>query len=124
MVLITWFTGFFRRPGLEVQPKRTVDERTPLLQEETSYAQLPAEISTDDNTQQASSSKQPRVAGLSVNIGGGETTILFHTAHPTSPFNVPIQLDGRKIDVNVQKLNDGIFIVDFSSAVGGSLKMG
>ncbi|KAJ6574766.1 hypothetical protein B0H19DRAFT_1254422 [Mycena capillaripes] len=125
MVLITWLTGIFRRPGLEVQPKRTtVDERTPLLQEETSYAQLPVEVSTDDNAQQASSSKQIRVAGLSVDIGGGETTILFQTAYPTYPFNVPIQLNGRKIDVNVQTLDEGILVVDFSSAAGGSLKIG
>jgi hypothetical protein len=106
-----------------MQSRRITDERTPLLQE-TSHAQPRVEVSIEDNAQQASSSRQPDASGISVDIGSGETTLLFYTAHPTSSFDVPIQLNGRNADINVHKFNDELFVVDFSSSTGGSLKIG
>ncbi|KAJ7919093.1 hypothetical protein B0H13DRAFT_1990390 [Mycena leptocephala] len=123
MVLLTWITGLFRRPRPKMQSRRITDERTPLLQD-TSHAQPRVEVSIEDNVQQASSSRQPDASGISVDIGSGETTLLFHTAHPTSSFDVPIQLNGRNADINVHKFNDELFVVDFSSSTGGSLKIG
>ncbi|KAJ7655157.1 hypothetical protein DFH06DRAFT_1201733 [Mycena polygramma] len=120
MVLLTWITSLFGGPRVEVQPKRIANERTPLLQE-PSYAQLPT---TQDDAHHDPSNKKSRASGLSIEVGSSETTLLFQPEHTSTVFVVPIQLGGQNIDFDVQRLNNGIFVVHLSSTTGGSLTIG
>ncbi|KAJ7139785.1 hypothetical protein C8R44DRAFT_975527 [Mycena epipterygia] len=129
LAFLNWFTRIFSR--VKVQPKRVADERTPLLQEESSYpsAQPHVEVPTpvQKNVRPPQSEEQPHItstSAISANVGGGKTIILFQAPHSTSLFNVPIQLNGHEIDLNVQKISNVLFIVDFSSTTGGKLKIG
>ncbi|KAJ6519481.1 hypothetical protein C8R45DRAFT_886016 [Mycena sanguinolenta] len=120
--LFGWLARLLRRRRADIPPKRTVDERTPLLQQE----QPRVEVSIlDDPEPQASSSEQAAVSGISFDVGGGQTTILFQATRPSS-FHVPVQLNGQNIDsdIHVQKLSDKLFVVEFTSTTGGALKIG
>ncbi|KAF7339957.1 RING finger protein 8 [Mycena venus] len=118
VVLLNWFARLFGRRRVELPSKRTADEQTPLLQE-----QPRVEVSEQDPATQPASSSEQCASGISVDIDGGATTILFKAAHPTSSLNIPLHLNGRNIDFNEQKLGDGLFVVEFSSTTGGSLKI-
>jgi hypothetical protein len=120
MVLLNWVVRFFGGRGIEVQPKRIADERTPLLQEQP-RVEVP---SPDSAASEASSSTQPRGSGVSFDVGSGETTILFQAAHQGSAFDVPIQLNRQNVDANVQKLDGRLFTVQFTSTTGGTLSIG
>ncbi|KAJ7666458.1 hypothetical protein B0H17DRAFT_265530 [Mycena rosella] len=125
-VLFAWFARLFRR-NPAVPPKRITDERTPLLQPEAVYPQPRVEVSTPTQ-EDFEHGPQPPVtsssSGVFAEVGGGKSTMLFQAAQPTSLFDVPIQLNGQDVDLDVQRNSDGVFIVSFSSAAGGRLKIG
>ncbi|KAJ7275388.1 hypothetical protein B0H12DRAFT_1227885 [Mycena haematopus] len=119
-VLFNWLARLFGLRDVDVPPARIVDERTPLLPQE----QPRVEESRPDNPEpQASSSKQARAPGISFDVGSGQTTILFQATRSSS-FNVPFQWNGQNIDFDVQKLSDKLFVVEFISTTGGTLKIG
>ncbi|KAF7339764.1 RING finger protein 8 [Mycena sanguinolenta] len=97
VVLFGWMARLLGRRRVDVPPKRMVDERTPLLQQE----QPRVEVSTPDVLEpQASSSEQAGASGISFDVDSGQTTILFQATRPAS-FNVPVLLNGRNIDSDI-----------------------
>ncbi|KAJ6604305.1 hypothetical protein DFH09DRAFT_1354087 [Mycena vulgaris] len=126
-VFLTWFSRvFWGPPPPAVQPQRIVDERTPLLQE-PGHAHTP-ELSApaQENVQQPPPAGEPPLPSsyMSADVEAGKTTILFQATHLTPVFDVPIQLNGVDVDFNVQRTEDRVFLVDFSSPTGGRLKIG
>ncbi|KAJ7462723.1 hypothetical protein B0H11DRAFT_2054004 [Mycena galericulata] len=121
IILFSWFARILgRRPGREVQPKRITDanERTPLLQEPTA--------SMEERDLRTSSSEEipaDTASRISAQVGGGKTTILFQASSPAAPFTVPIQVNGRAVNLKVHRTDEDLFIVEFSST-GGKLKIG
>ncbi|KAJ7770787.1 hypothetical protein DFH07DRAFT_254664 [Mycena maculata] len=116
----SWFARIFRTRRPEVQSRRITDERTPLLQE-PNVASTPTQedvnlVLPDMQTPAANPSH------ISAYVGGGNTTLIFQGSSPT--LTVPIHLDGRAVNLNVQRTDDGLFVAEFSSTTGGRLKMG
>lgn len=128
-VLFAWFARFFRRPRPAVLPTRRADERTPLLQQEASYAQAQPQPRVEVSAFEEWSAEQtPAVStssSISVDVRGGKCTILCQAEHPASHFEeVPIRLNRQDVELSGQRTKDGVFIVEFSSAAGGKLKIG
>ncbi|KAK7064524.1 RING finger protein 8 [Favolaschia claudopus] len=105
---------------LTTPQKRISDERTPLLQEP-----LEEDVPTDhtDSDRPKPSIDQASASSLLVDVGRGHTTILFQADYPVTSCSVPIQLNGHDVDLDVQALSDRLFLVEFASISGGSLRI-
>ncbi|KAJ7630614.1 hypothetical protein FB45DRAFT_1027816 [Roridomyces roridus] len=113
IMFFIWIVRFFRRRPKMITATADADERTPLLREPVTPRQESASPSLVE-------ADQPFTSRTSVHIGAGKTTIVsFKSASA-----VPIHLDGKEVEPDVQDIGDGLLLVEFTTAAGGRLRIG
>ncbi|KAJ7169540.1 hypothetical protein C8R46DRAFT_1217228 [Mycena filopes] len=131
VVLLAWiarlFHGAGRGGGSGESRSPRAHERTPLLRDGRRESEPEPETATVVVVEAPVPPPQVQVASsseaVSFDVGEGLTTLLFHGAATHWLKAVPIELNGRALELATRSLGDDLFMAEFSSASGGSLKI-